>query len=271
MKSKFAGYLTATAIAVVALGGIAGSMVLFPDAAQASPGGNGSHGGGNGASSGNGGGNSHAGGNGGGSSHASSGSSSSHGGSSSHAEGSSGSGKGSVHSELKGLNAAHASPTAMANAAPNSQVGRIATYRNAALATQEQSKIVADAQSAYDAFAGSYTGPSAADLQAELDAANAANADLQTQIDALDPTSPTYETDRAALEAQMTDTTALSTDLATATTYETQLEVLNQELIAAQTAYAQDAATEADALTAASGGRTLSSDALAELRRELGL
>jgi chromosome segregation ATPase len=37
-------------------------------------------------------------------------------------------------SELGALNAANASPTALANAAPNSRVGRIATYRDTVLA-----------------------------------------------------------------------------------------------------------------------------------------
>lgn len=43
-----------------------------------------------------------------------------------------------VHpSELGALNAAHASPTALANASPNSRVGRIAIYRDEVLESQE--------------------------------------------------------------------------------------------------------------------------------------
>ena len=43
---------------------------------------------------------------------------------------------GKLASELKGLNAAHASETAMANASPNSMVGKIEAYRQAILAGQ---------------------------------------------------------------------------------------------------------------------------------------
>jgi type II secretory pathway component HofQ len=77
-------------------------------------------------------------------------------------------------SELGSLNAAHASPTALANASPNSRVGKIAAYKEAAL----------------DAMAND---PTVADAQADLDAAKAAavadsvvTADEQAQIDALE-------------------------------------------------------------------------------------
>ena len=45
-------------------------------------------------------------------------------------------GNGALASELKGMNAVHANPNALKNADPNSQVGKIAAYQNAALATQ---------------------------------------------------------------------------------------------------------------------------------------
>src|SRR5215813_5645785 len=54
-------------------------------------------------------------------------------------------------SELGALNAAHASPQALAHASPNSRVGKIAAYKNAALAAQPADQAVADAQSAVDA------------------------------------------------------------------------------------------------------------------------
>src|SRR5215475_5581127 len=53
-------------------------------------------------------------------------------------------------SELGALNAAHASPQALAHASPNSRVGKIAAYKNAALAAQPADQAVADAQSAVD-------------------------------------------------------------------------------------------------------------------------
>jgi hypothetical protein len=72
---------------------------------------------------------------------------------------------GAEASSLGALNAAHASETALANASPNSRVGKIAAYKEAELAAKTAA---ADAAAADQAVA---------DAQAELDAALAANAD----------------------------------------------------------------------------------------------
>jgi hypothetical protein len=72
---------------------------------------------------------------------------------------------GSTASKLGALNAAHASDTALANASPNSRVGKVAAYKEAELAAQAAE---ADAAAADQAVA---------DAQAALDAAIAANAD----------------------------------------------------------------------------------------------
>jgi hypothetical protein len=98
---------------------------------------------------------------------------------------------GAVASSLGALNAAHASSTALANAAPNSRVGRIATYRNASataaadeaaaaqadadnLAAQQN---LADAQAAYNtALADALddvNNPAVIAAQADLTAAQA--------------------------------------------------------------------------------------------------
>ena len=53
---------------------------------------------------------------------------------------------GATASSLGSLNAAHASPTALANASPNSTVGKLAIYRDSTLAART-------AQDAYDALA----------------------------------------------------------------------------------------------------------------------
>ena len=277
MKQKFAGFLRASSIAIMSLAVLTPSVYIFsPDAALANPGKGGGNAGGNGPGNG--------GGNGGG--HSLSGTSDStagsnstssqsgHSGQSAKSENGSkigGSNQGSIHSELKGLNAAHASLTALNNAAPNSQVGRIATYRNAALATDAQATTLAASVKAYNDYVGSYTGPTAAELQTQIDAANGANAAVQGQIDALDPTSSTYAADKANLEAQMTDTTSLTSDLQQAQTYEANLSTLQQAVTTDQTTYNTDLATEQQSLSTASGGRTLSEPALAELRSELGL
>jgi hypothetical protein len=72
---------------------------------------------------------------------------------------------GAEASSLGALNAAHASETALANASPNSRVGKIAAYKDAELAAKAAA---ADAAAADQAVA---------DAQEALDAALAANAD----------------------------------------------------------------------------------------------
>ena len=73
--------------------------------------------------------------------------------------------QGADASSLGALNAAHASDTALAHASPDSQVGQIAAYKEAALAAKAAT---ADAAAADQAVA---------DAQSALDSALAANAD----------------------------------------------------------------------------------------------
>src|SRR5262250_502041 len=54
-------------------------------------------------------------------------------------------------SSLGALNAAHASETALAHASPNSRVGKIAAYKEAAIAAKAADQAVADAQANSDA------------------------------------------------------------------------------------------------------------------------
>lgn len=61
-------------------------------------------------------------------------------------------GNGSAASQLKGLNAAHASAQALANASPNSRVGRIATYLGATQAAAAAGGVLADADAALKAL-----------------------------------------------------------------------------------------------------------------------
>jgi hypothetical protein len=105
---------------------------------------------------------------------------------------------GSTASKLGALNAAHASDTALANASPNSRVGKIAAYKEAELAAKSAA---ADAATADQAVA---------DAQAKLDAAVAANADDdplndvdQTTIDGL-----TQDVADAQAAAETADATA---------------------------------------------------------------
>ncbi|WP_212522894.1 hypothetical protein [Actibacterium sp. MT2.3-13A] len=172
-----------------------------------------------------------------------------------------GAGRGALASELKGLNAAHASPQALANASPDSQVGRIAAYRDAILAEETArqdlelaDQNLADARDALATLQSEYSGRSAADIQQELDAALAAQTVDQDAVDAL-------EAELAEAEAHEADVAALESDIAG---YETEISDL-------ETAIAEAPQIQQDALTAAANGRTLSPEALAELHRLLGL
>ncbi|MDP4032958.1 MAG: hypothetical protein Q8P60_08940 [Pseudorhodobacter sp.] len=178
-------------------------------------------------------------------------------------------------SELKGLNAYHASAQAAANAAPNSQVGRIETYRVSAGAA-----LVAAETAATAAAAAAAAGEAQALLETELAALNAGYAgrssdQITAALAALDPASPTYAADVFALEAE----------LAAAATQEAAIAALEAEILTAQAEAAASLAAEAAAaaalaaaqeaeaaaLLAAANGRTLSPEALAFLRAQLAL
>ncbi|MFN0115442.1 MAG: hypothetical protein ACKVPY_12270 [Paracoccaceae bacterium] len=182
---------------------------------------------------------------------------------------------GAIASELKGLNAYHASAQAFANASPNSQVGRIAAYREAAVATQEAQAAADEAQSALDTANGALT-----DLNSQLSDLVAGytgrtSAEVQGDIGALDPAAPDYADQLAALTAEQDAATSFE---AAKTGLETQIADAAADAAGAQAAY-DTAAAEAEAaaqvedaaLTTASNGRTISDEALAYLREQLGL
>jgi hypothetical protein len=78
-------------------------------------------------------------------------------------------------SELGALNAAHASPTALANASPNSRVGKIAAYKEAAIEAIANDPAVADAQADLDAAKAAALADSVvtSEEQADIDALEA--------------------------------------------------------------------------------------------------
>ncbi|MGO4916232.1 hypothetical protein [Pseudogemmobacter sp. W21_MBD1_M6] len=157
------------------------------------------------------------------------------------------SGHGALASELKGLNAAHASATARANAAPNSQVGRIETYR-ALLdqATLSQDELIA-AEDALLALQSGYDGRT--------------TAEINDDIAKLDPLA--IENEDALL--------ALNDELALAETFEMDSKMLEGQIETLKDAETTAETDQADALLAASNGRALSPEALAELHRLLDL
>jgi len=113
---------------------------------------------------------------------------------------------GALASGLKGLNAAHASPQAFANAAPNSQVGRIATYKTAF----EESAAADAAQAELDTTLAELARIEAAytdSLTPLLDQQTQRNflvADLGSQLDTLNAA---YDAEIAGIDAQIADLT----------------------------------------------------------------
>jgi hypothetical protein len=168
---------------------------------------------------------------------------------------------GAVASELKGLNAAHANPTAMENAAPTSRVGQLAAYKDAALASQEAAGNVAAATEALAAAEAALADASAA-------YAGRTSHEISDEIAGLDPAAPDY----------VDQLNALSEELAEAEDHEAAIAGLEADVVAAEAALAEveSAAasaeeTEAAALLEAANGRDLTPEAIEELRELLGL
>ncbi len=149
--------------------------------------------------------------------------------------------KGDLASELKGLNAVKANPNALEHASPNSQVGRIAAYQDAALATVAVQQVLGAATEALAVL------PVPARDVASIDA----------DIAALDPAAVDYAQTLAALQAERGDAQAYE-DAAAAVA------------LAAQ-AQADAQAAEDAALLIASDGRILSDEAIAFMRDVLNI
>lgn len=140
--------------------------------------------------------------------------------------------KGDIASELKGMNAVRANPNALINANPDSEVGRIAAYRDAALITQQAATAAETALA--DLVAARQT----------LAVAEAMPALTAEEIVARD----------AAIAVASSTIIAATTALATA-----------------DDALATATGAEEVALLRATDGRILSPEALAYVRQELGL
>ena len=145
-------------------------------------------------------------------------------------------GHGSIASALGGLNAAHANENAFANASPNSRVGKIAAYRDAALLTNELSTLA----------------------EAELAALNLLAVPTRTSAD--------IEAEIAAAVAG-TDLTLLEAELAEALTYEGALSAYE----AAAAAATEQEGIETELLEAAANKGVPEGEALEALREMLGL
>lgn len=182
---------------------------------------------------------------------------------------------GLLASELKGLNAVHANPNAFENANPNSQVGRIALYREAALAGKDAAAAVetataalgdaqlalGGAEAALSAYDAAYAGRSVTAIDTDIAALDPAAVDYQAQLDALN-------VERDAALAQEAGRLPLLGDVDLAMTGVADAET---SLAEAETAAAGAAGAEQDALLVASNGRVLSDEAIAYIREQLGL
>ena len=162
-------------------------------------------------------------------------------------------------SELKGLNAVKANANALEHANPNSQVGRIALYRDAALATAEVAGALADAEAVRDAL------PVPARTVAAIDADIAG---IDAAILLLDPAIPGNDVLIADLQAArlvVLDEREL--------TIQQNLAIADAQILVDAAAENLDGAQELEdaALLTASNGRTLSDEAIAYIRAVLGL
>ena len=167
---------------------------------------------------------------------------------------------GKFASELKGLNAYHASAQAWQNASPNSRVGRIAAYREAALATTENGRLAEEAAAAVSEKEDIRDGiqQEISDLDTDYEAKNAA---LDAEIDALDPEAEDYDAQVAALEAERPS----------ATEYEAQKTALEGQLATAEEDLSASEAELADAEEAAGTAAQTEDEALAYFRDKIGL
>lgn len=155
--------------------------------------------------------------------------------------------RGALASELKGLNAAHASDMALLRASPNSRVGRIATYKAAAETTIAAKGELAEAEAALADLIASRTARPVADVLAD--------------IDALDPTAADYLDSLAALEAELE-----------AAMLEDEAIVGAEEAVALAEATVEEAVVAEDAaFSTASDGRELSAEAMEYFRSLLEL
>jgi hypothetical protein len=149
-----------------------------------------------------------------------------------------------VHpSELGALNAAHANPNALANASPNSRVGRIAAYRDSVLAGEELEGTLAEKEAAFGeldmpgrpsgdvqielGLAAEETATAAGEvarLEAELEAAGGTDAAIEAELDAARSTLTTAQTAESTLQGEYDNAVAYETLEAEIADLEQQIE-----------------------------------------------
>lgn len=177
--------------------------------------------------------------------------------------------RGLLASELKGLNAVHASPTARANAAPESQVGRIETYRLAALDTIEKADAFDRTQADLELLRVTFDRPADEDLAMLADAVLTLEEELAAAVHG-NPVADGTTPPRSEAEI-IADIAVLQATLDTVAEFDQDEAALLADLATAEANLAVARDAEAAALDGASGGRDLSDAAVDYVRTTLGL
>lgn len=155
--------------------------------------------------------------------------------------------RGNVASELKGLNAANANRKAFQNAAPNSQVGRIAAYQKAAGEFYDLRDNLKTSGAKLNALEAAYDGRS--------------SKEIINDIASLDPNDPNY--DQALRE--------LTSELKPARRYEVARADLVEDIQETKAELPKAARDARSSFLSASSGRKISPEAMEELHFLLGL
>ncbi len=182
---------------------------------------------------------------------------------------------GASASKLGALNAAHASPKALANAAPTSRVGRIAAYRDAVLAGETLAAELAEKTLERDALtppsrsiaeievaaataetAANTTSATVAELEADLAAAGGSDPDIEAALSAARTADATAQATKAAVDAE----------LAAAVEY----QALSDEITALELQALDQPATERSLLEAAAN-KPVTDDVETAVKNLLGL
>lgn len=188
-------------------------------------------------------------------------------------------GDGIAHpSELGALNAAHANPRALENAAPNSRVGRIAAYRDAVIEGQDLAEDLAEKTALWETLEEPRPlveiDGDLADADADVDAKAEAVRLLEEQLAEVlvsDPDSaPEIEAQLATARTAQTDAEKVAQDLEAERTAAVEYQTLTDEITELTQMVEDQPMVEREALEAAAN-KPVTDDVEAEVKRLLGL
>ena len=183
-----------------------------------------------------------------------------------------------INAMMGALNAANASPQALANASPNSRVGRIAAYRDAVLAGDELALVVQEQSELLETLVPV---TSVAELETLKSETLLTQVQQEAEIAALQTALADAGGVDATLEAAIADATAaldastaaladLDVEIATAQVQQAEYDAAADALAAAQSDLANQRHAQDDALLSAAN-KPVNDDVIAQLHRLLGL